>query len=68
MTVTWHPKNLLLAAAFLVIFAVALNVAIDFRTGTATGLAGLLVYLFLDVVLTLHPARWWHERRYRTHQ
>lgn len=68
MKVTWHPKNLLLAVALVVVFVIALNVAIDFRVGAAACLVGLIVYLLLDVLLTLNPVRWWHERNYRSHR
>jgi hypothetical protein len=45
---TWYPKNLLLAVALFALFAVALRVAIDFRTGAVAGLLALMAYLPLS--------------------
>ena len=68
MTFTWHPRNLLVAIVLSGAFAIALNVALDFRTGTAVGGLAFLVYLVVDVLLTLNPARWNHARRQHREQ
>ncbi len=58
MKTTWYPQNLLIAVALVGLFAVALRVAIDFRTGAVAGLLALIVYLAIELGLTLNPAVW----------
>lgn len=63
MTITWYPKSVLLAVVFFAAFAVALNIAIDFRRGAVVGLTALLVYAFLDVMLTFNLGGRWLRHR-----
>ena len=64
MRVTWHPRNLLIGVLLVVVFALALNTAVGVRTGAIVGTAALLVYLLVDVLLTVNPARWGERRRH----
>lgn len=63
MTLSWYPKNLLIAVALVGLFAAALRVAIDVRTGVVAGLLALMVYLAIELGLTFDPAVWWHRDR-----
>lgn len=63
MKATWYPKNLLLAVASFALFAVALHIAIDFRTGAVAGLLALLAYLTIELGLIVNPAAWGRRDR-----
>jgi uncharacterized membrane protein len=66
MTVTWHPRNLLITVVLIAVFAVALNIAIEFQTGALMGAGAFFVYLLVDVLLTLNPSpRWWERPHHR---
>jgi hypothetical protein len=52
-------------AVFLVLFAVALNLAIDAHQQAAAGVLALLAYIGLEVWLTFNPARLPKTRRTR---
>ena len=53
----------LLAVAVLALFAAALRVAIDFRTGAVAGLLALMAFLAIELGLPLNPAAWWRRDR-----
>jgi hypothetical protein len=65
MDITWYPRHLLVTAVFLVLFAVALNLAIDAHQQAAAGVLALLAYIGLEVWLTFNPARLPKTRRTR---
>lgn len=58
MHFTWYPRNLLLAAVFVGLFAWTLRVAVDFRAGVVVGLLALLCYLAFEIGLTFNPGVW----------
>ena len=63
MRTTWYPKNLLVAVALVGLFAAALRVAIDFRTGAVAGLLALMAYLAFELGLASNPTVWWRRDR-----
>jgi hypothetical protein len=68
MTLRWYPKNVLVGVVLLAAFAVAVDLAVDFRRGAAVGVLALIAYLSLDAVLTFNPAQWWRHRTPRRSQ
>ncbi len=65
MTVTVHPKGLLVTAAFLLAFGVVLSLATGARNGVAMSFVAVLAYVLIEVLVTFNPAVWWMERRHR---
>ena len=57
MEITWYPRHLLVTAVFLVLFAGALNLAIDANGRAAAGVLALVAYIGIEVWLTFNPAR-----------
>jgi hypothetical protein len=60
--VTFYPKSLLLAVAFLVMFGATLDLAITVQEGVAmAGVLGVLAYLLVELVqlgVLVNPAAW----------
>jgi len=63
ISVTVYPRNLLVGALMLALFAWGLNLALDFRSGAAIGVLALLLYLVFELGLTSNPSGWWRGRR-----
>jgi hypothetical protein len=56
MTVTVHPKRLLVTAAFLLAFAALLSSATAVTKGVALGVLAVLAYVLVEVLITFNPA------------
>jgi hypothetical protein len=55
-------KESLVGALVLALFAWGLNMALDRRSGGATGVLALLLYLVFELGLTCNPSGWWRGR------
>ena len=64
MTFTFHPRGLLVTAAFLGGFVALLTLAADVERGVAVaGVLSVVAYLLVDLLIVFNPALWWRERR-----
>ena len=64
VTVTFHPKRMLITAAILGMLGVTLSLAIDLERGAAAaGLLAVLAYVFIEVLGFVYPAAWWQQSR-----
>jgi len=63
MRITFHPRRLLLTAAFIIGLSAVLSLATSERHEGVLGIAGVVAYLLFDIFFTVNPAVWWRGRR-----
>ena len=57
--VTVYPKGLLFAAVFLIVFGVALSMAVDAQRGVVgAGIVAAVAYVVIDVFIAINPGAW----------
>jgi hypothetical protein len=66
MKISWYPRHLVTGLLLFVVFALALNVAVDAHRGAVVGLLAIVVCAIVDVIFTINPASWGWLRRRRT--
>jgi hypothetical protein len=63
MTVKFHPRALLVTAAFFAVFGVGLLEAVDLRRGVAMGIVALIAYACIELFIGFNPAIWRRDGR-----
>ena len=58
MQITFHPKRLLLSAAFAIGLSAILSSAIGVSQSGIGGAGAVLPYLLFDVVFSVNPSAW----------
>jgi hypothetical protein len=62
VTISFHPKRLLVTAVFIVAFGSVLAAAADVKRGVAVGALAVLAYVFIEAFIAFNPA-WWQGRK-----
>ena len=64
MKISWYPRNFLTGELLFILFALALNVAVEAHRGALIGLCAITACVVVDVIFTINPASWsWLARR-----